>query len=160
VSRVRVVGIERALIPGCAEMHAGLIPLVIAVALPRVSVAAEVMHVIVVLKEAVLFNDLGHFRTHIGTEDGCRKFRMVVRSQLIADIVDKRRDDRPLVGADGRRPPTAGRLRFRSKSERSCSCCCVRRSMLEGSLRRTRSQSGRIACRPPSARTKRVRRDL
>src|SRR5882672_1788427 len=50
----RIVGIEGALIPGRAEVHAGLVPRMMAPALASVAIAAEVMHVIVVLEQTVL----------------------------------------------------------------------------------------------------------
>src|SRR5216110_621912 len=53
----RVVGIEGALIPGRAEVHAGLVPGMIAVALAGVAIAPEVMHVVVVLEQAVVLHD-------------------------------------------------------------------------------------------------------
>src|ERR1700687_5763380 len=95
----RIVGIEGALIPGRAEVHAGLVPRMMAPALASVAIAAEVMHVIVVLEQAVLRHDPGHFRAHVGTQYGRRHFGVVVGGKLIADVVNQRRHDHFFVGA-------------------------------------------------------------
>src|ERR1700686_1809732 len=95
----RIVGIEGALIPGRAEVHAGLVPRMMAPALASVAIAAEVMHVIVILEQTVLRHDPGHFRAHVGTQYGRRHFGVIVGRKLIADVVNQRRHDHFLVGA-------------------------------------------------------------
>src|SRR5690349_21956739 len=55
-----VVGIEGALVPGRAEVRARGVPRMIAEALASVAVAAQVVHVVVVLKQPVLGDDPGH----------------------------------------------------------------------------------------------------
>src|SRR5580692_7723059 len=95
----RVTGIEGALVPVGAKVLAGLVPGMVAKLVAGVSVAAAVMRVVVGLKQAVLLDDPGDFRAHIGPYDSGGDFRVVVGSQVISHIVDQRRDDEFVIGA-------------------------------------------------------------
>jgi hypothetical protein len=70
-------------------------------ALAHQSVAAEMVHVVVRLEQAVLLYDPGHFRPHVGPENAGRNFGVVVRSEFIADVVYQCPEHELLVGARG-----------------------------------------------------------
>ena len=71
----------------------------IAQALARVAIPAEVVHVVIVLEQAVLRDDPGDLRPHVRPQDRRGELRVVVGRELIADIVQQCADDQLLVGA-------------------------------------------------------------
>jgi hypothetical protein len=75
------------------------IPRVILEAIARIAVAAEMVHVIVILEQAVLLDDPGHLGAHVRTDDGGGEFGVIVGRQLVADIVDQCRQQQLIVGA-------------------------------------------------------------
>ena len=66
-------------------------------AVAPVAVAAEMMRVVVALEETVLLDDPGDLGPHIGPQNARGEFRMIVRRQIIAHVVNERSDDELVV---------------------------------------------------------------
>src|SRR5277367_5300051 len=95
----RVLRVERTLVPVGAEILAGLIPRMAEELVACVAITATEVNVVVILEQAMLLHDPGDLRTNVGSDYSGRYLRMIVRRQLIADVVDERRHDQLIVGA-------------------------------------------------------------
>ena len=92
------------LVPALAEVEAGAVPLVILDAIAGIAVSAQVMHVVVGLQEAVIRDDPRDFRPHVRPHDSSGDLRMIVRSELIADVVNQRGNHQLIVRLVLQRP--------------------------------------------------------
>src|ERR1700692_3336366 len=94
-----IAGIEGALVPVRAKVPAGLIPGMIAESITPVAAAPGVVGVVVRLEQPMLFDDPGHFRSHVRPKDAGGYLGMGVRGKFIADVVDERCPDEFIIGA-------------------------------------------------------------
>jgi len=62
---------------------------VVAESIAPVAIAARVVGVVVRLEQPVLFDDPGHFRSHVRPKDAGGYLGMVVRRKFVADVVDE-----------------------------------------------------------------------
>jgi hypothetical protein len=90
--------------PNWRKILAGLIPGMSAKFLAGIAIAAGVMRVVVALKQAVLLDDPRHLRAHIRPDDSRGDFRVIVRRQFIAHIVNERGDDEFVIRPIAQRP--------------------------------------------------------
>ena len=61
--------------------------------------AAEMVRVVITLEESVLLDDPGNLGADVGADDACGDLGMVERRQLVAHVVNERRDDEFVVRA-------------------------------------------------------------
>ena len=70
----------------------------IAESLAPVAVSAEVMGVVVALKQAVLLDDPGDLRPHVRPQDRGGDLGVSVGGKIVADVVDERRHHHLIIG--------------------------------------------------------------
>src|SRR5581483_11067895 len=92
-----VVRIERRLVPARAKSLAGAIPGVALQPVPRIAIATQVVSVVVGLHQPVLLDDPGHLGAHVRAQHGGRELRVVVRRQLISNIMEQRGDQQLVI---------------------------------------------------------------
>jgi len=97
----RIVRIERHLVPTGTERLASGIPRMPLQPIARIPVAPQVMSVVVRLHQPVLLDDPRHLRTHVGPENARCHFRVIVRSQLVTNVVNQGSNQQLLIGAVG-----------------------------------------------------------
>ena len=88
-----VVRIERGLVPALAEVDAGRIVRIVAIAVAGVWVETDEMTVVDHLERAVMAHDPAALLAHERFDHGGGNLRMVVRCERIADIVQQGADD-------------------------------------------------------------------
>jgi hypothetical protein len=82
-----------------AEVHTSLEPLVPLQHIAHIPVPTIVVDVVVRLHQPVLFDDPGHLRSDIRPNDPRRNLRVVIRRELITEVMDQCRNDQLIVCA-------------------------------------------------------------
>ncbi len=85
-------------------MHAGLKVGMVAVTVPLVAVATQMVGIIILLEQAMMGGDPNAFLAQIGLQDRGRQITVVPGRQTVADIVQQRGHHHFRVGAVALRP--------------------------------------------------------
>ena len=63
------------------------------------TIATEVMRVVIHLKQPVLLDDPGHLRAHVGADDAGGDLGVVVWGEQVAHVMNERGDHQFIIGA-------------------------------------------------------------
>ena len=150
----RVGGVERGLVPVGAEAVAGVVPGVVTMLLARLRVEPDVVAVVAELEQPVHEHGPRHLGPHVRPDDRRGELGVVVRRELVADVVDERGDDHVDVGAVALRPggglQRVPQPRHLVAGQAVVEACAARRGCAPAGAPRTRPP-GRAAARTPPA---------
>ncbi len=81
----------------------------------RIPIPAQMVRVVIRLHHPVLLDDPGHLGPHVRPQNTRRNLGVIVRSQLIPDVVNQCRNQQFLVGPVGVSP--RGRLQTNARAD-------------------------------------------